>query len=846
MRIKSFSIKTVILLILGVILALNVIQAVSFFLNIRALAYDKILNNTMENTFALTDSISRQFKAWNSLAEDTAAGVLPLLSADEPDVEAVRKYLVTVAKNKDGVASVQAANALPRKGLGGYFIAGNSDPTYLPDDPLHDNATWKYFTHAMDHPGAPRYFGPYFDHPTDKLMISLAYAIQDTENERILGCVLIDIYLENLIDIINKDMTVAYRDTFLITETGNLISDGDATRGQDGDAYVKMKDFFATKKLEAYRESVLGEDVFSHSGEDVLIYSAYVPAADWILVSTVPAESIYADANARILKNSVTCALIIFVNIVLGFIMMSVIKQERIKLVRMKDAAEAASRSKSDFLARMSHEIRTPLNAIIGMSELALREPSEPTLPEYLANIRQAGSNLLSIINDVLDLSVVESGSIRLVNVSYRLSSLINNVVNVIRVRFREKPILFIVNADAKLPNAFMGDEVRIRQILLNILSNAVKYTEKGFIKLTVSGTFTGENGIVLKFEVADSGIGIREEDMKELFGVFARLDQRRNRGIEGTGLGLAISKNLSNEMGGDITVSSVYGKGSVFTVFIPQGYTDSPPMAAVENPAEKAVLLYDGRPLYRDSVSATLENLEVPVTVPDKAEDFWTALETGRFPFAFVSPDVAERAVDIAKQRTLKTEVVILAALGETSSFRGIPVILMPAYAVPAANILNGVKATVRSGGWRPLVRFIAPDVRVLIVDDIMTNLKIARGLLAAYRMQTDICDNGESSVSMVKANRYDLIFMDHMMPGMDGIETTAAIRALEGEYFKNVPIVALTANALSGMEEMFLSNGFNGYLAKPIEINKLNEIMEKWTPMEKRKKWESAGEEP
>jgi CheY-like chemotaxis protein len=183
---------------------------------------------------------------------------------------------------------------------------------------------------------------------------------------------------------------------------------------------------------------------------------------------------------------------------------------------------------------------------------------------------------------------------------------------------------------------------------------------------------------------------------------------------------------------------------------------------------------------------------------------------------------------------------MVILAALGETSSFQDIPVLLMPAYAVPVANILNGVK-TVFSV-TKPTVRFTAPDVRVLVVDDIMTNLKIVQGLLSPYRMQVDICDTGESSIFMVRANRYDLVFMDHMMPGMDGIEAMTRIRALDGEYFAHLPIIALTANAMSGMQEMFLSKGFDDYLAKPIEINKLNEIIEKWTPQEKREKAKPA----
>jgi CheY-like chemotaxis protein len=206
-------------------------------------------------------------------------------------------------------------------------------------------------------------------------------------------------------------------------------------------------------------------------------------------------------------------------------------------------------------------------------------------------------------------------------------------------------------------------------------------------------------------------------------------------------------------------------------------------------------------------------------------------------FPFAFVSPGIVERALALAGGKKSQTNLVLLADLEEVSSFQGIPAILMPAYALPVANLLNGVKAS--RGGRKSLVHFTAPDVRVLIVDDIMTNLKVAQGLLSAYRMQVDICDNGRGAIAMVRVNRYDLIFMDHMMPGMDGIEAMGHIRGLEGEYFVQVPIIALTANALPGMQEMFLSKGFNDYLAKPIEISKLNALMEKWIPQGKRRRF-------
>ncbi|MDR2144209.1 MAG: response regulator [Treponema sp.] len=539
----------------------------------------------------------------------------------------------------------------------------------------------------------------------------------------------------------------------------------------------------------------------------------------------------------------------IFVLIAAGITIVILMGAFIIRLGITRIRADRENSNKSDFLVRMSHEIRTPLNAIIGMSELALWDadaPSrtDPALPEYLAGIRQAGSKLLYVINNILDISKIESGSFRLAIAPYTFSSLINNVINVIRLRFHEKPIMFLANIDARIPNNLLGDEARIRQILFNLLSNAVKYTEEGFIKLTVTGDAAGANSITLKFEVADSGTGIREEDIGELFGNFTRLDPERNRAIEGSGLGLAITKQLCREMGGDITVSSVYGKGSVFTAVFPQEYTGDDVTAVVENPGKKEVLLYDERPLYADSVSAALENLGVAVTRPNGADGFLTALETGRFPFAFVSPGIAERAAALLRDKETRTKLALLADMEDTSSFQGIPLIRMPAYTVPLANLLNGTRGE-RYGGKSP-VRFTAPDFRVLVVDDIMTNLKVAQGLLAAYRMRVDICDNGASAVSMTRGKHYDMVFMDHMMPGMDGIEAMKRIRAMDGEYFKRLPIIALTANALSGAREMFLSRGFDDYLAKPIELSRLNALVEKWVPLEKRRAIEETAALP
>ncbi|MDR1162428.1 MAG: PAS domain-containing protein [Candidatus Accumulibacter sp.] len=408
------------------------------------------------------------------------------------------------------------------------------------------------------------------------------------------------------------------------------------------------------------------------------------------------------------------------------------VQDEKMQLLRDRDLAVKNSAAKSDFLAKMSHEIRTPMNAIIGLSELAYREYGQTKALEYVADIKHAGENLLAIINDILDFSKIESGRMEFVQAPYQLSSLLSDILTIVHIRILEKPLKLITEISPLIPAVMIGDVNRIRQILLNLLGNAVKFTDRGFVKFSAFGTPISSSAVQLTFIVEDSGIGIKREDMPKLFDDFVRLDEKRTSGIEGTGLGLTIARSLCRVMDGDINVTSVYGVGSVFTAIIAQGVTAWTPMGQVS---------------------------------------------------------VAARRVTTQR------------------------------------------------------ASFIAPEARVLIVDDFPSNLKVAEGLLALYRIKTDTSLSGKDGIRRIEENDYDLVFMDHMMPEMDGVETTAAIRA-RGGRFATLPIVALTANAVSGMKEMFLENGFNDFLSKPVEIPKLDSVLKTWIAEEKR--LDAPDEEP
>jgi len=561
-----------------------------------------------------------------------------------------------------------------------------------------------------------------------------------------------------------------------------------------------------------------------------------IPKLEWF-------SAAFSSSGIDDYKNDIT-KLFIVTNLVimLLFITADVFIIKFIKhLYRIMESLEQASKAKSDFLAKMSHEIRTPMNAITGMAELALREELPVGARENIFTIKQASANLLSIINDILDFSKIEMGKMEIIQADYLFSSLINDVISIIRMRVIDSKIYFVVNIDCNIPNALSGDETKLRQIMLNILNNAVKYTEKGYVSLTVMGEITDENYVNLTIEIVDSGKGIKQENIGKLFDSFTQFDLESNKGIEGTGLGLPITRNLVKAMGGDISVHSDYGVGSVFTVTLPQKICDPKPLAIVENPDEKSVLIYENREIYADSIVCTIDNLGVSCTLVSNDSDFSEKLASGKFAFTFIASTLYENVKGIYKKLESKVQMILLADFAETFAAQNLSVLSMPVNSISVANILNGVSDNFSySQSAETAVRFIAPSVTALIVDDVSTNLNVAKGLLSFFEIRTTLCKSGMEAIEAITSKKYDLVFMDHMMPEMDGIEATSRIREMGNRdtYYKDVPIIALTANAVSGTKEMFLKNGFDDFLSKPIDMLKLSALLTKWIPKEKRKK--------
>lgn len=403
------------------------------------------------------------------------------------------------------------------------------------------------------------------------------------------------------------------------------------------------------------------------------------------------------------------------------------------KLRIAEQDAIKANRAKSDFLANMSHEIRTPLNAVLGMDELILIETADKKAPdpslmehirEYASNIKDAGGVLLSVINDILDLTKIESGKMEITPVPYDLSTLMKDIEKMIRIRAEQKGLSYLQKVDPSIPGRLIGDELRIRQIVLNLLGNAVKYTDSGSVELTVTMEDLTEDTLTLGFCVKDTGIGIRKEDIPHIFGAFQRLDEEHNHRIEGTGLGLSIVERMVTLMKGTVNVFSEYGKGSVFTVKIPQT---------------------------RNKGSLPEEN---PGGIGEKHGNIFT---------------------------------------------------------------------------------FHTPEAKFLVVDDNRLNLLVAKRFLDGLRGSIDVAKSGEEALQKMRLEKYDMIFMDHMMPGLNGIETYEQSLNDPDNLNKETPMIMMTANALNGVREDYLKNGFTDYISKPVEIRELLEVVRRHLPNDK-----------
>ena len=569
----------------------------------------------------------------------------------------------------------------------------------------------------------------------------------------------------------------------------------------------------------------------------IFAYSLLVAATVALHIFVI--ESIHFDTPEHVIDFIVRFSLT-FVAMFFLMLFLSRLNRNKLRMLEVVEAARQAEQYKSDFLANMSHEIRTPMNAIIGMCELILREDGlSESARENCFNIQASGRSLLSIINDILDYSKIDSGKMELVDEEFSIASVVNDVINMSEARRGSKNLKIFVDIDPSIPKRLMGDEARIRQVIVNLMTNASKFTEKGSIRLTVSYS-TQDYGINLVVSVADTGIGITEENIEKLFTSFRQVDTKKNRAIEGTGLGLAISKNLVRQMGGFIHVKSKFGEGSEFRFVIPMHVADNSPFVAAKDPenihaiacfeegdfaAEEGRLFVEmGRKLgvdfqYVDTVAKLFEHY-----TPQKLTHIFTG--SGEY-------QKNSRLFDTAVR---ETEVFVIQDRVEVLSLPDdIQRVYSPLYVIPVISAINHENVVLNLNERRNSdAHFIAPKAKVLIVDDNVINLKVAVGLMQPYSMQVLTAVSGPEAIRMLESRDFDVVFMDHMMPVMDGVEATAIIRSKDDEYYRTLPIVALTANVANDARSMFLSSGFDDFLAKPIELSALDRILKNYIPKE------------
>jgi signal transduction histidine kinase/CheY-like chemotaxis protein/HPt (histidine-containing phosphotransfer) domain-containing protein len=547
---------------------------------------------------------------------------------------------------------------------------------------------------------------PYIDPRSDRVVSALSMVVYDQKGES-RGVMAVDFLFEPIIDWVSGYKVGEAGFGFLVNKSLKVMAHPD--RSLVGKSFEELPGLAGFGGLLGELGSSVAIRQFKLDGEDYVVFFSRLDNG-WYMGNLAPMSFYYSQVSS-----------LLPVIAVIGSILALVLSVVLLKLNLAKALSEEESRSKSSFLARISHEIRTPMNAIIGLSELADRNYGQPQVRGHIKEIRRAGQLLLSLINDILDYSAIESGKFRVISVDYQLGRLLGDVLAIVSLKASEKRLRLDARIDPGLPRELRGDDRAIRQVLLNLLSNAIKYTPSGFVKLSAEGVPEGEGALRLIFTVEDSGVGISREDQGRLFGDFVRLSKDKLASeVEGTGLGLAIAKNLARLMSGDVEVESEPGRGSKFTASFLQEVVDPRPFEAIGD--------------------------------------------------------------------------------------------LGPALNAP-----------------EPPAAFLAPGARALVVDDVLSNLTVARGLLEPYGLEVAACLSGAEAVELESRQPSDLLLIDHMMPQMDGVETLRRIRALPRPG-PAAPAIAFTANAMAGVKEMLLEQGFDDFLSKPVDSGDLAAALDKW----------------
>ncbi len=534
-----------------------------------------------------------------------------------------------------------------------------------------------------------------------------------------------------------------------------------------------------------------------------------------------PAE--YARIEVAVVVTGLICGIIVFYR--------NTLLEDEMKLrEEATKKAEMVSFAKDMFLVNVSHEIRTPLNAILGTTDLLLDSEASNHVKEMAYNISNSSHALLSITTDLLDFSRMNTDSIVPESEKYDIALMLNDIINLMSVRLLDSNVDFFVDVNPDLPRFMIGDSGKIRQIIINILSNAIKYTKEGHMTFYVDYEKIDNEKIHLFIRVEDTGIGIKKESIEKIFEPYNRSGEATDRIIEGNGLGLALCRKLAFAMGGKIYAQSEYGKGSTFYFDVCQkvdSFENSNRVGYVSH--ENACIAY-----YSDSLtdvnilSKILKGMGVKGIRISNDDDLFKSICDSSVSYFLIETSVYERIkADLVDSKVNWKKIVIIS--GCNYSYSGEPFESVLTRPISSLNVADLINETISYALRKQIFdgKFSIPDAKVLVVDDNLVNLDVAAGILSRYKASVTTVASGEDALSSVQYDKFDIIFLDFMMPGMDGIDTLKAIRNLDIEYAKNVPIIALTANVVSGAKEMFLKEGFTDYLSKPIEIDALEKIL-------------------
>ena len=706
---KAYRSVTVKNLLISVVI---ILFFVGIILSYYAMLYNEKRTNIIKHEQMSAWSTAEQVRDYLSVsmnAIELTAYTMDKMLAKERNAEEFRKYL---AKQTIAVTSTVLENT-----TGLYAYVDNYGMLLVDAEAQFNPKDRPWYTAAMKAGGKVGLVAGYDDALTHKRVISIVKLLADGRS-----VVAMDITLERMEKML-EEVTQAEGGSdyvVIIDDENTVIAHSD--QNEVGKKYNAAGGSSFWDVIAAAEENNQ-QDFFeiNYEGKNYIVYTAPIKN-EWRSWSIQETTSVFYPLKMLL---AATIVVVLLMVLVLGYIMEKSNRQLQATL-----KAVAANEAKSSFLSNMSHEIRTPINAILGMNEMILRESDNKNILNYAANVENAGTTLLSLVNDILDFSKIEAGKMEIIPVEYDLSSLLNDLVNMVAARAEAKGLSMTVDFNPQTPSKLFGDAIRLKQVITNLLTNAVKYTERGTVTFRVNFTQTEPGSILLEVAVEDTGIGIKEEDLPKLFAKFERIEETRNRNIEGTGLGMSITQRLLDMMGSQLDVTSTYGRGSVFGFSVRQGVVKDKPLGDY-NQVRRAVL---------------------------------------------------------AAHKTYHE-------------------------------------------------KFIAPDALLLVVDDMPLNLDVFKSLLKRTQVQIDTADNGDQGIAAAKQTKYDVIFLDHMMPGKNGIDVLREIRQDANNPNQKGKIICLTANAVSGARKEYIEAGFDDYLTKPINPERLEEMLMHLLPREKVK---------